>query len=48
LGQADKVWADKDNTRIIGGQGDKKAIEARITLLRKQIQESDSDLIKKN
>jgi len=46
LGQADKVWADKDNTRIIGGRGDKKAIEARIALLRKQIQESDSDFDK--
>src|SRR5512143_3005192 len=30
LGRADKVWADKDNTRIIGGKGDKSAINARI------------------
>jgi len=43
LGQADKVWADKDNARIIGGRGDKKAIEARIALLQRQIKETDSD-----
>jgi len=43
LGQADKVWADKENTRIIGGKGAKAAISARIALLRRQIEESDSD-----
>lgn len=43
LGRADKVWADKDNTRIIGGQGDKAKIEARIASLRAQIKETDSD-----
>jgi len=43
LGQADKVWADKDNARIIGGKGDVKAIKDRVTLLRNQIEESDSD-----
>lgn len=43
LGRADKVWADKDNTRIIGGKGEKEAIEKRIALLRHQIGESDSD-----
>jgi len=42
LGQADKVWADKDNARIIG-KGDKKAISGRITLLQRQIKETDSD-----
>jgi chaperonin GroEL len=46
LGQADKVWADKDNARIIGGKGDKKAIEARVESIRKQIKESDSDFDK--
>ncbi len=46
LGQADKVWADKDNSRIIGGKGDKKAIKDRIALLRHQITESDSDFDK--
>jgi chaperonin GroEL len=43
LGQADKVWADKDNTRIIGGKGAKSNINARIALLKRQISESDSD-----
>lgn len=46
LGRADKVWADKDNTRIIGGKGNKSAIKARITLLRGQIKKSDSDFDK--
>ncbi|MEK7550514.1 MAG: chaperonin GroEL [Patescibacteria group bacterium] len=43
LGQADKVWADKDNARIIGGKGDKKVIDSRIESLKKQIQGIDSD-----
>ena len=43
LGKADKVWADKDNTRIIGGKGSKSNINARIALLKRQIAESDSE-----
>lgn len=43
LGQADKVWADKDNARIIGGKGAKSAINARIALLKRQVKETDSD-----
>ncbi|MFI5241354.1 MAG: chaperonin GroEL, partial [Microgenomates group bacterium] len=43
LGQADKVWADKDNARIIGGKGSKKVIEGRVESLKKQIKETDSD-----
>lgn len=46
LGRAEKVWADKDNARIIGGKGGKSAIEARITSLRKQVDETDSDFDK--
>jgi len=46
LGRADKVWADKENARIIGGKGKKADIEARISLLRKQIGETDSDFDK--
>lgn len=46
LGQADKVWADKDNARIIGGKGDKKAITARAESIKKQIKISDSDFDK--
>lgn len=46
LGTADKVWADKDNTRIIGGKGSKSAIQKRIQMLKKQVQESDSEFDK--
>lgn len=43
LGQADKVWADKDNARIIGGKGAKRAIDARLAMIRKQIETTTSD-----
>ncbi len=43
LGQAEKVWADKDNSRIIGGKGTASLLKARITSLRKQIQENTSE-----
>ena len=43
LGQADKVWADKDKARIIGGKGAKALITKRIKLIKNQIEESDSD-----
>jgi chaperonin GroEL len=46
LGQSEKVWADKENARIIGGKGDKKAIGARITMIKRQIEASDSDFDK--
>ena len=46
LGQAEKVWADKDNARIIGGKGDKRAIEARVKLLKSQVNQTDSDFDK--
>ncbi|HJY98287.1 MAG TPA: chaperonin GroEL [Patescibacteria group bacterium] len=46
LGQADKVWADKDNTRIIGGKGAKAAIDARGDSIKKQIKGTDSDFDK--
>lgn len=46
LGQADKVWADKDNARIIGGKGDRKVIGARVESIKKQIKEVDSDFDK--
>src|SRR3989339_775043 len=46
LGRADKIWADKDNARIIGGKGDKAAIEARIASIKKQIKTTDSDFDK--
>ena len=43
LGRADKVWADKDNARIIGGKGEKSAIKSRVALLKRQIAELDND-----
>lgn len=46
LGRADKVWADKDNSRIIGGKGDKNQIDARISSIKKQISLSESDFDK--
>lgn len=46
LGQADKVWTDKENTRIIGGKGEAKAIKDRVVLLKRQITESESDFDK--
>lgn len=46
LGQADKVWADKDNARIIGGKGDRAAIVARVKMLKSQLAQSDSDFDK--
>lgn len=46
LGQADKVWADKESARIIGGKGKKKAIKDRVALLRGQIEGADSDFDK--
>lgn len=46
LGQADKIWADKDSSRIIGGKGNPKEIQARISAIRTQISETDSDFDK--
>ncbi len=43
LGQADKVWADKETARIIGGKGTSSAIKARIALLKRQVIETDSE-----
>ena len=43
LGAARRVIVDKDNTTIIGGTGDKEAIEGRVTQIRRQIEETTSD-----
>src|ERR1700749_1152408 len=43
LGRAKRVTVDKDNTTIIDGAGDQKAIEGRIKQLRAQIEETTSD-----
>ncbi|MDX2030422.1 MAG: chaperonin GroEL [Blastocatellia bacterium] len=43
LGQARRVVVDKDATTVIGGAGDKTAIEGRCAELRRQIRETTSD-----
>ncbi len=43
LGRAKRVTVDKDNTTIIDGSGESKAIEGRIKQLRTQIDETTSD-----
>ncbi len=43
LGRAKRVTVDKDNTTIIEGAGNEKAIEGRIKQLRAQIEETTSD-----
>jgi chaperonin GroEL len=46
LGQARRVISDKDNTTIVGGKGDKKEIDDRISQLRAQIKKTDSSFDK--
>ncbi len=43
LGAAAKVTVDRDTTTIIGGKGDRKAIEARCAEIRRQIADTKSD-----
>jgi chaperonin GroEL len=43
LGKAKRVTVDKDNTTIIDGAGDQKAIAGRVKQLRAQIEETTSD-----
>ncbi|MFZ5927073.1 MAG: chaperonin GroEL [Acidobacteriota bacterium] len=43
LGRAKRVVVDKDNTTIVDGAGDQKAIEGRIKQIRTQIEETTSD-----
>jgi chaperonin GroEL len=43
LGLAKRVVSDKDNTTIIGGEGDKKAIDGRKQQIRQQIDKTTSD-----
>ena len=42
-GRADKVWADKENCRIIGGKGNSKAITARVEQIKNEIKATTSD-----
>jgi chaperonin GroEL len=43
LGRADKVWADKDNCRIIGGKGASNLLQARIKQLKEELAKTTSD-----
>jgi len=45
-GKADKVWADKENARIIGGKGDPAKLKARIAQVKKTIETTTSDFDK--
>jgi len=43
LGRAQRLVVDKENTKIIGGLGEKRMIEARTKQLRQQIEKTTSD-----
>jgi chaperonin GroEL len=43
LGRAKRVVVDKDNTTVIGGEGEKRRIDARIRSIRKEIEDTKSD-----
>jgi chaperonin GroEL len=43
LGGAARVVVDKETTTIVGGKGDKRAIDARIAQIRREIEDTTSD-----
>ncbi len=43
LGTCEKISIDKDNTKIVNGEGEKKDIEARVNQIKQQIEDTDSD-----
>ncbi len=43
LGRADRIIADKDNTTIVGGKGDEKALKERVKQIKTQIEQTTSD-----
>jgi chaperonin GroEL len=43
LGRADKISVSKDETVIVGGHGEKKKVKERISLIKKQLETSESD-----
>ena len=43
LGQAEKISIDKDNTTVVNGAGEKKAIESRVNQIKGQIENTTSD-----
>ncbi len=42
-GRADKIWADKDNCRIIGGKGSHQALKARVAQIKGAIERTTSE-----
>ncbi len=42
-GRADKVWSDKENTRIIGGKGSAAELKARVAQIRGALEKTTSD-----
>ena len=45
-GRADKVWADKENARIIGGKGSPKVLQSRIAQIKRAIETTTSEFDK--
>jgi len=43
LGKADKVIADKDKTVIVGGKGKQEDIDARVSMIRTELEKTTSD-----
>ena len=43
LGSAKRIIVDKENTTVVEGGGDRKAIQGRVATIRKQIEETTSD-----
>jgi chaperonin GroEL len=43
LGEAEKVSINKENTTIVSGKGEKEAIEARVRMIKSQIETSSSE-----
>ncbi len=46
LGQADRVWADKEKARIIGGKGIEKEIKSRVNQIKAAVANTKSDFDK--
>ena len=45
-GRADKVKSTNENTQVIGGKGDRKLVDSRITKIKREIEKSTSDFDK--
>ncbi|HKJ43879.1 MAG TPA: chaperonin GroEL [Sunxiuqinia sp.] len=43
LGQAEKITVDKENTTVVAGSGDQESINARVNMIKRQIETTTSD-----